>query len=137
MTTAQPSQPRAMRVQANGLAHRVLEWAASGISRADASTSTVFLLHGFLDAAGTWDQVGRALAEDGFRFLGPDMRGFGDGDPAPAGSYYHFADYVADVAELIHALSPSEPVALVGHSMGGTIATLYAGAFPENVVRLA
>ena len=29
-----------------------------------------------------------------------------------------------------------EPIALVGHSMGGTIATLYAGTFPERVARL-
>lgn len=90
-----------------------------------------------MDAAGTWDRVAPLLSEDGFRVLAPDMRGFGDGERAPPGSYYHFADYVADIAELIEALSPNEPVALVGHSMGGTITTLYAGAFPENVVRLA
>jgi pimeloyl-ACP methyl ester carboxylesterase len=65
------------------------------------------------------------------------MRGFGEGARAPRGSYYHFADYIADLAELVAALSPNEPVAIVGHSMGGTIATLYSGAYPENVVRLA
>jgi pimeloyl-ACP methyl ester carboxylesterase len=90
-----------------------------------------------MDAAGTWDRVAPILAGDGFRVLAPDMRGFGEGARAPSGSYYHFSDYIADLAELVDALSPSQPVALVGHSMGGTITTLYAGAFPEKVVRLA
>jgi pimeloyl-ACP methyl ester carboxylesterase len=127
----------ALRIVANGLEHRVLEWPSAGPAKPTSSANSVFLLHGFLDAAGTWDKVAPFLADEGFRVLAPDMRGFGDGDRAPRGSYYHFADYIADLAELIEALSPNEPVALVGHSMGGTIATLYAGAFPENVVRLA
>ncbi|MBX3262766.1 MAG: alpha/beta hydrolase [Labilithrix sp.] len=99
--------------------------------------TTVVLVHGYMDAAGTWDRVAPALAARGHRVLAPDVRGFGDGDRAPRGSYYHFADYVADLAGLVDALSPGDPVAVVGHSMGGTIATLYSGAFPENVIRLA
>ncbi|MBX3212005.1 MAG: alpha/beta hydrolase [Labilithrix sp.] len=99
--------------------------------------TTVVLVHGYMDAAGTWDRVAPALASRGHRVLAPDMRGFGDGDRAPRGSYYHFADYIADLAGIVDALSPTEPLAVVGHSMGGTIATLYAGAFPEKVIRLA
>src|SRR5262249_28955082 len=72
--------PTALRVHANGLEHRVLEWKASGLPRADASTGTVFLLHGYMDAAGTWDRVAPALADDGFRVLAPDLRGFGSGN---------------------------------------------------------
>lgn len=124
-----------LRVRANGLEHRVLQW-TSGAS-ASFSRSTVVLVHGYLDAAGTWDRVAPAIAERGHRVLAPDMRGFGDGDRAPRGSYYHFSDYVADLAEIVDVLAPGERLALVGHSMGGTITTLYAGAFPENVVRLA
>jgi pimeloyl-ACP methyl ester carboxylesterase len=129
--------PTTLRVEANGLEHRVLEWAASGAPKAGSSTGTVVLVHGFMDAAGTWDRVAPVLAEQGYRVLAPDMRGFGDGDRAPRGSYYHFPDYVADLAELVDTLSPGEPVALAGHSMGGTITTLFAGSFPEVVVRLA
>jgi pimeloyl-ACP methyl ester carboxylesterase len=97
----------------------------------------VILLHGYMDAAGTWDLVAPGLAARGFRVLAPDMRGFGDGVRAPRGSYYHFTDYVADLAGLVAALSPGRGVSLVGHSMGGMVATLYAGAFPERVARLA
>ena len=52
------------------------------------------------------------------------------------GGYYHFPDYVADLAELVDALAPRR-LAVVGHSMGGTVAALYAGTYPERVERLA
>jgi pimeloyl-ACP methyl ester carboxylesterase len=130
---------KTLRIEANGLEHCVLEWSAQGTGAGVPGTSarTVVLVHGYMDAAGTWDCVAPTLAEHRYRVLAPDMRGFGDGGRAPRGSYYHFADYIADLAAVIDVLSPKEPVALVGHSMGGTIATLYSGAFPENVVRLA
>lgn len=124
----------ALRVLANGLDHRVLEWKSSTPAP---PRPTVVLVHGYMDAAGTWDRVAPAIAAKGYRVLAPDMRGFGDGDRAPRGSYYHFSDYIADLAEILEVVAPAEQVSLVGHSMGGTITTLYAGAFPEKVVRLA
>ena len=124
-------------LQANGLSHRVLAWSPTAPLRDAAPASTVVLVHGLMDAAGSWDRVAPVLAAVGYRVFAPDMRGFGDGGRAPSGSYYHFSDYVADLAALVEVLSPGEPVALVGHSMGGTITTLYAGAFPERVARLA
>lgn len=123
----------AIKIPANGLEHRALVW-----SPADSGgTRTVVLVHGYMDAAGTWDRVAPTLAESGHRVVAVDMRGFGEGARAPRGSYYHFADYVFDVADVIEALSPDEPVDLVGHSMGGTVATLFTGSFPDRVRRLA
>jgi len=121
-------------VLANGLEHSVLEWLPEGA--ASASVSTVVLVHGFGDAGGTWDLVAPALSAAGLRVLAPDMRGFGDGARVPDGAYYHFVDYVFDLADLIEQLAPGPPVGLVGHSMGGTVATLLAGTFPERVARL-
>lgn len=100
------------------------------------AVGTVVLVHGYMDAGGTWDLVAPALAAAGLRVLAPDMRGFGDGARVGAGGYYHFVDYVFDLADLVDQLAPGEPIALVGHSMGGTIATLLAGTFPERVARL-
>jgi pimeloyl-ACP methyl ester carboxylesterase len=122
---------REHRVLANGLSHRVLEWPAEGGRR------TALLLHGYMDAAATWQHVALRLARAGVRVFAPDLRGYGDTARAPSGSYYHFPDYVADVADLATQLAPGEPLLLVGHSMGGTIATLTAGAFPEQVGKLA
>ena len=119
------------RVLANGLLHHVLEWTAAE------PRATALLLHGFMDAAGTWDMVAPQLADAGLRVLAPDLRGFGDGARIPPGAYYHFPDYVADVAALVDALVPARsPLVVVGHSMGGTVATLYTGAMPERVAWL-
>jgi pimeloyl-ACP methyl ester carboxylesterase len=131
--------PKSLRVHANGLDHNVLEWLPEGDARPlkTGAVRNIVLVHGYMDAGGTWDLVAPALAAAGLRVLAPDMRGFGDGARVPAGSYYHFVDYVFDLADLVEQLSPGEPIGLVGHSMGGTIATLFAGTFPERVARLA
>ena len=125
-----------LQVRANDLEHRVLEWAPSATA-GTLATRTIVLVHGFMDAGGTWDLVAPALAAQGLRVLAPDMRGFGAGARAPKGSYYHFVDYVFVLADLVDALAPGEQVSVVGHSMGGTISTLFAGTFPERVARLA
>lgn len=117
---------------ANGLSHHVLEWAA----KEHENGPTVVLVHGFMDAARTWSWVAENLSAQGLRVLAPDMRGFGEGPRVPPGAYYHFADYVLDLTELLETLAPNEPVMLVGHSMGGAIATLYAASQPERVRRL-
>lgn len=101
-----------------------------------ASGLTVLLLHGFLDSGATWDLVAEPLARAGHDVLAPDLRGFGESDSIAKGGYYHFPDYVADIAALVEELSPKR-LALVGHSMGSTIAALYAGALPHRVEHLA
>jgi pimeloyl-ACP methyl ester carboxylesterase len=101
-----------------------------------ASDLTVVLLHGFLDCGATWDLVAEPLARAGYDVIAPDLRGFGESDPVTGGGYYHFPDYVSDLAVLIDILAPRK-LALVGHSMGGTIAALYAGTLPQRVDKLA
>lgn len=124
-------------VRANELDHHVLEWGPRAGVEPPGDARTAFLVHGFQDAAGSWEQVAPALAAAGLRVFAPDMRGFGRAPRVAPGGYYHFTDYVLDFADVIDALAPGEPVSLVGHSMGGMIVTLYAGAYPERVARLA
>ena len=109
----------------------MLEWLPATRAR----NKTAVLVHGFADAAGTWDLVAPLLTAAGLRVLAPDMRGFGTSPRAGAGSYYHFVDYTFDLADVVDHLSPGEPIMLVGHSMGGAVVTMYAGAFPERVER--
>lgn len=114
----------------NGLNHRVI------VHEAQDGAPTLVLLHGFLDCAQAFDPfVGRLQRRLPLRVVAPDLRGHGGTEWIGRGGYYHFADYVADV----HALLASEtqtPLAVLGHSMGGTIASLLAGAFPQRVSRL-
>ena len=134
-----PSAPRVLHVVANGLDHRVLEWApAEKLGTADiAAGATALLLHGFMDGGATWDLVAPSLAAAGFRVLAPDLRGYGETARVGSGGYYHFLDYVFDVADLVDDVVVPAPLFLVGHSMGGTVSTLYAGTFPERVTKLA
>ncbi|MDB4944836.1 MAG: Epoxide hydrolase [Labilithrix sp.] len=129
------TSPELVRLVANGLEHRVLAWSAQ--APGSLAVETVVLVHGFMDAAGTWDLVAPRLAAAGLRVLALDMRGFGEGARIGPGSAYHFVDYVFDLADIVDTLAPGEPVFLVGHSMGGTLTTMFAGAFPERVARFA
>ncbi|WP_028446923.1 alpha/beta fold hydrolase [Chitinimonas koreensis] len=113
-------------VRLRGLDHRVLRW-----GRADGRP--VLLLHGWMDCAASFqfmvDAAPAALRD--CALIAPDWRGFGDSGWA-ADSYY-FPDYLADLDALLDRLVPDGPVALVGHSMGGIVAGLYAGIRPERV----
>ncbi len=112
-------------VTANGLQHHVL-------CHEGDPAKTVVLLHGYLDLARSFAPLIEALGGDGCRVFSPDFRGHGDTDRAPRGSYYHFMDYVADLDALFDALGV-EKAHVVAHSMGGSVATRYAGARPERV----
>ena len=126
------NEPRSRRLQCNGIDLRLHEWTPAG-----APVAVAILLHGLQDDGRSFDLVAPALTAAGLSVIAPDLRGFGDSARVPAGAYYHFADYVFDLADLVDQVSPRAPVFLVGHSMGGTVASLFAGAFPERVALLA
>lgn len=94
-------------------------------------TEPLVLLHGFLDHAGGWDRVARRLGRGSMAL---DHRGHGRSAWVGPGETYHFAEYVADLDALVDALGGR--VRLVGHSMGGTVASVYAGARPDRVAAL-
>jgi pimeloyl-ACP methyl ester carboxylesterase len=96
------------------------------------SDPLLFYLHGWGDCAATFQFVVDQLQHDWY-VVAPDLRGFGD--TTSANESYWFPDYLADLHELLGIYSPDAPVDLIGHSMGGNIAGLYAGAIPERVRR--
>lgn len=116
---------RDREVTANGLRHHLIETAGE-------PGREVLLLHGYLDLARSFHHVIEALAAQGYRVIAPDLRGHGDTDRTPPGSYYHYMDYVADLDALFEVLS-LERAHVVGHSMGGGVATRFAGARPSRV----
>jgi len=70
-----------------------------------------------------------------WQILAPDWRGFGLSEWSHADCYW-YPDYLADLEGLLAVLQPDGPINLVGHSMGGNIACIYAGIRPARVGRL-
>lgn len=120
-------------VEANGLRHAIRRFEVDG--GAPPNGKTALILHGFLDAGGTFELVAEPLARAGFEVVAPDFRGFGDSDRVGGGGYYHFTDYVVDLDGIVRTLEPKW-LGVVGHSMGGGVATLFAGTFPDRVQSL-
>jgi len=92
------------------------------------------LLHGWMDVGASWQFMVDRLAT-GREVLAFDWRGFGL-TTSPAVDHHVFDDYLADLDALLDLVSPDAPADLVGHSMGGNVAMLYAGARPRRVRRL-
>ncbi len=99
----------------------------------NAGAEPLLLIHGGRDHCRNWDWVARRL-KDRYHIIAPDLRGHGDSQWILGGSYNH-ADYVYDIAQLIHQQNLA-PLTIVSHSMGGSIALRYAGLYPENVKKL-
>ena len=115
--------PRHETRTVRGLAHHVTRWGPE-------SDDPVVLLHGWADTADTFQFLVDALEGD-WPLVAFDWRGFGRS--AWSETDYWFPDYFADLDFLLDTLCPAGPARLVGHSMGGNIALLYAGIRTERV----
>ncbi|MDR1163169.1 MAG: alpha/beta hydrolase [Candidatus Accumulibacter sp.] len=95
---------------------------------------TIFFFHGWGDTGASFQFVVDALERD-WRVVAPDWRGFGESQWNDG--VYYFQDYIADLDALLERYSPQTPARIVGHSMGGIVASLYAGIRPERVSHFA
>lgn len=109
-----------------GLRHHVLTWDGGG-------DTTVLCLHGWLDFGRTYTATVEALHthDPTLHCVAFDWRGHGETAWAPAGSYYHFADYVRDVV-LLAQRHRRRRLIVVAHSMGAMVASLWLGARPDS-----
>lgn len=89
------------------------------------------MVHGWMDVAASYQFVVDAFARDHY-VIAPDWRGYGLTE-LPQQDNYWFPDYLADLDFLLDHYAAGAPVDLVGHSMGGNIAMLYAGVRPERI----
>lgn len=121
-----------MRLKIRGLELHLRVWGEPAF--ANASTPPLVLLHGWMDMGASFQFMVEALRSPR-HVVAPDWRGFGRSDRSGTDSYW-FADYLGDLDALLEQLSPGGPVDLLGHSMGGNIAMLYAGVRPHRVRRL-
>jgi alpha-beta hydrolase superfamily lysophospholipase len=94
----------------------------------DDPRGAVLLLHGIAEHSGRYEHVGRRLADAGFDVIAIDHRGYGrsGGRRGHVDSWTQFVDDVEDQMEQVRSLGV--PTVLLGHSMGGLIATRYVVA---------
>jgi pimeloyl-ACP methyl ester carboxylesterase len=89
-------------------------------------------LHGWLDNAMSFAGLAAELPD--WELLALDFAGHGESAHLPEGGWYHFIDYLDDV---VTALQDRPIDLLIGHSLGGAVATAWAAARPATVPRLA
>ena len=116
-------------VPIRNLRYHVLVWGEPAPDK-----TPLVLLHGWMDVAASYQFVVDALSQPHY-VIAPDWRGYGQTNTAGADSFW-FPDYLADLDFLLDHYAPGAQVNLVGHSMGGNVAMMYAGVRPERIRRL-
>ena len=103
-----------------------LHWSRPGAPK-------VLCLHGWLDNAASFVPLAPFLKD--FDLLALDFAGHGFSSHRPETSRYYFTDYLFDVDAAMQEIG-WEQCHLIGHSMGGGVASCLAAALPERVNRL-
>ncbi len=102
-------------------------WAPPGEVRA-----VLVLVHGLGEHAGRYPHLVAAFQDEGYAIYGSDHRGFGESS-GKRGHYESFEDVIGDLDQVVsHARQahPCRPLAMYGHSLGGTYATHYLARHP-------
>lgn len=121
--------PHSAFVPIRHLSYHVLQWGTPSPNK-----TPLVMVHGWMDVAASFQFVVDALSNDHW-VIAPDWRGFGLTD-TPNTDNFWFPDYLADLDQLLDHYVGSHPVNLLGHSMGGHVATMYAGIRPERINKL-
>lgn len=119
-----------------------------GVRRFGSTGQPVVCVHGFPDDASTFDALATALVDAGHHVTAVNLRGYA---PSPLDGPLDLDALVADLLAVVDAVSPREPVHLVGHDYGAQLAypalaraghrfasaVLLSGAHPAYVRRNA
>lgn len=120
--------PRAITESAvklpNGLGMHYHEWPGQG--------PILILLHPSLGYGRIWEWMAEAMG-DQFHIYAPDQRGHGQSDKAEGD--YSAQEYAEDLCLFMQELGIGRAV-LVGHSLGGRVAQVFAARYPERVAAL-
>src|SRR5690554_2165776 len=95
---------------------------------------SVLLLHGKNFNGAYWETTIAALVKEGYRVIVPDQVGFGK-STKPGSYQYSFHQLAANTKTLLDKLEVKRAT-VVGHSMGGMLATRFALMYPEVTEKL-
>jgi pimeloyl-ACP methyl ester carboxylesterase len=113
-------------LEIRGLSYHVRHWPSAGAPK-------MVLLHGWMDVSASFQFLVDALRAD-WDVYAPDWRGYGLTEWGKSDCYW-FPDYLADLDFLLEHFHKEKPVNLVGHSLGGNVAALYAGIRPARIAK--
>jgi pimeloyl-ACP methyl ester carboxylesterase len=117
---------RCETVQIRGSFYNIRRWG-------DPEARPLLFLHGARDSSITFQFVVDALEEE-WSIAAPDWRGHGHSSWARQNYWFH--EFVADLDALMDHLFPQSAAPIVGHSLGGNVASIYAGLRPERLTHL-
>jgi pimeloyl-ACP methyl ester carboxylesterase len=124
-------EPRQHYFNHDGLKLHYWEWG-------DSSEDTFVFIHGIRDQGRSWEPFLASMIALGCPIkhaLALDLRGHGESEwPSTSRGYQH-EDFLSDLAGLLEHFD-RDSFTLIGHSLGGSMALLYAGTFPQKVKRL-
>ena len=113
----------------------------SGVTVGNKNAPVVLCLHGWLDNCASFlpffEQMiaTKSPLLDKFQFVAIDFPGHGLSSHRSADSQYHFIDWSYDVLQLLN-VNQWKSVHIIGHSMGGMVATTFTSAFNDRVESL-
>src|ERR1035437_8181256 len=114
-------------IAVRGLKYHVRHWGKAGAPK-------LFMVHGWMDVSASFQFMVDCLQHD-WHVSAPDWSGFGLRGNSGADTYW-FLDYLGDLDSILQHYAPDEQVNLLGHSMGGNAAAIYAGVRPQRIRKL-
>src|ERR1039457_565485 len=109
----------------------VLKMAFMDVKPLNANGHVVMLLHGKNFSGAYWEQTAKALSENGYRVIIPDQIGFGKSSK-PQHIQYSIQLLCQNTKAILDTLGIKK-ICVLGHSMGGMIATRFTLMYPELV----
>lgn len=91
-------------------------------------------LHGWLDNMASFYPLAKKMSGQ-YRVILVDLPGHGLSDPLADGAHYYIWQNIETLLELLNKLKLDQ-VNIVGHSMGGVVASLFSGTFPDRISSL-
>lgn len=116
----------------------------AGLRNNSATGVPVIALHGWLDNAASFEPLAAYMNTDR-PFYAIDLPGHGLSEHRPASCHYHLVDNIVDVMAFVDAIQTQhfgeasgkhDKVSLLGHSLGGIIASLVAATEPARIEQL-
>ncbi|WP_343608075.1 alpha/beta hydrolase [Chryseobacterium oranimense] len=112
----------------------VLKMAYMDVQPQQSNGKTIMLLHGKNFNGAYWEKTAKDLSDKGFRVIIPDQIGFGKSSK-PKSYQFSFSQLAENTKAILDKLGIDKTIVL-GHSMGGMVASRFTLLYPEKVQKL-